>query len=55
MPREILRPSFREIGRLSTVRRESKECGTVVVRREKRVFAQDVQARSAADKNARAF
>lgn len=33
--------------------RESKENGTVVVRRERRVFAQDVPARSAADKNAR--
>jgi hypothetical protein len=52
MPREILRSSFREIGRLSTLPRESKENGTVVVRRERRVFAQDVPARSAANKNA---
>ena len=44
MPREILlRSSFREIGRLSTVPRESKEYGTLVVRRERRVFAQEVR------------
>jgi len=53
MPREILRSSSREIGRLSIVPRESKENGIVVVHRERRVFAQDVPARSAADKNAR--